>query len=125
MTIIRLVLEPINPEYDNFEKYNVQGVRNFYVPVVDIDTNQTIYLGVWHLLPESLVNDSIKDPNYDFASQLAHSFHPVVIYFHGNSGTRIAPLDTYLVLREFFHVIAFDYRSKHTTSWRICQVVKQ
>lgn len=90
----------------------MQGVRNFYLPVIDLDTNQTIYLGVWHLVPENIVNDTVYDPDFDYAASLAHSTSPVVVYFHGNSGTRIAPLSTYYVLREFFHVIAFDYRSE-------------
>lgn len=88
-------------------------MRNFYVPVIDIDSNATIYLGVWHLVPEALVNNSVyySDFNYDLA--LANSNYSVVLYFHGNSGTRIAALSTYKVLRQFFHVIAFDYRSKY------------
>lgn len=81
--------------------------------MVDIDTNATIYLGVWHLVPEDLVNNTIYDPDFNYEMALAHSSYPVVVYFHGNSGTRIAPLSTYGVLRQFFHVIAFDYRRKY------------
>lgn len=115
-----LVNEPANPEFNNFEKYDVKGVRNFYVPVIDIDTNATIYLGVWHLLPDALLNSTRSNYEFDYEMELANSDYPVVLYFHGNSGTRIAPLPTYRVLRQFFHVVGFDYRSKC-----ICIILKQ
>lgn len=111
--IFFVVNEPAYPEFNNFAKYDVNGVRNFYVPVIDIDTNATIYLGVWHLLPEALVNYTVYDSTFNYEIELANGDYPVVLYFHGNSGTRIAPLATYKVLRQFFHVIGFDYRRKY------------
>lgn len=107
------VNEPAYPEFNNFQKYDIHGVRNFYVPVTDIDTNATIYLGVWHLVPDALVNYTIHDSGFNYELELATGSYPVVLYFHGNSGTRIAPLNTYKVLRQVFHVIGFDYRSKY------------
>lgn len=62
--------DPSNPEYTNFEKYGVQGVRNFYIPVKDMYTNDTIELGAWHLVPEELVNDTITYPDFDFENHL-------------------------------------------------------
>lgn len=101
-------------EFNNFQKYGVNGARNFYVSVKDVDTNANIYLGVWHLVPDALVNNTIYDENFNYEEQLATSGYPVLLYFHaGNRGSRIAPLATYNVLRQFFHVIAFDYRSKY------------
>lgn len=112
-THIVLVDQPSNPEYNNFSKYGARGTRNIYVSVIDSLTNKTISLGAWHVLPESLISASEATTNYDFDEALSSGTHPVIIYFHGNSGTRIAPLNTYLVLRKFFHVIAFDYRRKN------------
>lgn len=79
--------------------------------VGDLRSEGKVSLGVWHLVPENLIDES-KRKTFDFDDALANSGYDVVIYFHGNSGTRIAPLQTYFVLRKFFHVIAFDYRSK-------------
>ncbi|KAF2896002.1 hypothetical protein ILUMI_10169 [Ignelater luminosus] len=99
-------LWPPDPEFTNFKKYDVEGVRNLYVTVNEDDN---ITLGVWHILPYALVNDSIYD-NYNYSDALANSEYPVVLHFHGNGGNRIADLEMYNVLRMFFHIIAFDYR---------------
>lgn len=102
-------------EFNNFQKYGVHGARNFYVSVKDVDTYVNIYLGVWHLVPDALVNNTIYDDNFNYEEQLATSGYPVLLYFHaGNRGSRIAPLAAYNVLRQFFHIISFDYRSKYT-----------
>nr|XP_022920282.1 monoacylglycerol lipase ABHD12-like isoform X1 [Onthophagus taurus]XP_022920283.1 monoacylglycerol lipase ABHD12-like isoform X1 [Onthophagus taurus] len=102
--------EPSNPEYDNFEKYGATGVRNIYVTLRDLDDNSLISLGVWHVLPEKLINESLENQDFSFDDALNSTEHDVIIYCHGNSGTRIHTYPTYVVLREFFHVIAMDYR---------------
>ena len=110
MKYILPVDQPKNPEYDNFEKYGAEAVRNIYVSTNNEDNSTLISLGIWHLLPEPL--KKIKNKTIDFEGELRSSEYDVVLYFHGNSGTRIYPLPTYEVLRKYFHVIAVDYRSK-------------
>lgn len=100
-------LHPAHARYKNFSKYDVYGGRNIYVHV---NKTENIILGVWHLLPEALVNNSIDNVDFDYAESLVQSNYPIVLYFHGNGGNRVANIETYSLLRMFFHVIAFDYR---------------
>ncbi|KAF5296185.1 hypothetical protein FQA39_LY12639 [Lamprigera yunnana] len=99
-------LLPENSEYGNFEKYNISGARLLYIPV---DKEKHIVIGVWHLLPEAEVNQSLID-KFDYGHSLDHSGYPVLVHFHDNGGNRIKYVDMYKILRQFFHVIAFDYR---------------
>lgn len=99
-------LYPENSDFTNFTKYDVCGARNFYVTV---NRTRELVLGVWHLLPTALLNNSFENV-FNFTESLERSDYPVVIHFHGNGGNRIYSIETYAVLREFFHVIAFDYR---------------
>lgn len=100
---------PPEPEFDNFKKYNIKGGRNLHVLISKEDN---ITLGVWHLLPHASVDNSILYENFTYSISLALSQYPVVIHFHNNRANRAKPLNTYNTLRNFFHVIAFDYRGK-------------
>lgn len=100
-------LWPPDPEFTNFKKYGIEGVRNLYVTVNEAEN---ISLGVWHILPHAFINDTVYDENFNYSASLAHSKYPVILHFHGNGGNRIADLDMYDVLRAFFHVVSFDYR---------------
>lgn len=106
--------QPSDPQYNNFDLYGARATRNFYVTVNDYDDNDNkVSLGLWHLVPENLINEAETNKKFDYDDSLKKSGYPVVLYFHGNMGTRIINLKTYLVLRKFFHVVAFDYRSIH------------
>ena len=65
---------------------------------------------VRHVLPQSLMNKS-----YDIDDQeksLAEGY-PVVLYLHGNSGSRVNNhrLELYKILQSLdYHVITLDYR---------------
>ncbi|KAF5297377.1 hypothetical protein FQR65_LT01308 [Abscondita terminalis] len=101
-------LLPIHPEYGNFAKYNLSGVRNFYLTV---DEERHVVLGVWHLLPEAVVNTLSNDSNECSYKQSLEELHfPVLIHFHESGGNRIKYIDMYKILRQHFHVVAFDYR---------------
>ncbi|KAK4872837.1 hypothetical protein RN001_014866 [Aquatica leii] len=93
-------------EYTNFQKHGMFGIRNLYVPLQNKDH---ITLGVWHILPEDLMMNSTQS-SFDYNNALLNSNFPVLLYFHGGIGNRITYLNSYKVLRKFFHVIAFDYR---------------
>jgi abhydrolase domain-containing protein 12 len=67
-----------------------------------------------HILPASLMNDSMN-ANDSFYEELLSHGEPVIVYMHGNSGSRGSPhrVELYTLLRNMnYHVIAFDYRSK-------------
>uniref|UniRef100_A0A0A9XHW2 Monoacylglycerol lipase ABHD12 n=2 Tax=Lygus hesperus TaxID=30085 RepID=A0A0A9XHW2_LYGHE len=86
----------------------IPASRNFY-----IKTNESITLGVWQILPISLVAPSILTPPADYEKFLSNG-NPVFIYMHGNSGNRGTGhrIDLYKVLQKNnYHVIAFDYRN--------------
>lgn len=74
-------------------------------------------MGVWHILPESLITSSSNSTIKDFDSHLSNGQN-VIIYNHGNAGSRATPhrVELYKVLRKHFHVIAYDYRSIQLTS---------
>ncbi|XP_052770174.1 lysophosphatidylserine lipase ABHD12-like [Mya arenaria] len=79
--------------------------RNFH-----LTTDDEIRLGLWHVLPGSLKEADISFDKYE---ALLNDSHPVVLYLHGNSGTRAGwhRVGLYRVLAEMnFHVIAMDYR---------------
>lgn len=65
-------------------------------------------LGIWHILPENYSNFTQKESDFDYL--LSTTQIPVLIYVHGNSRDRSSSIQMYKVLREFFHVFAFDYR---------------
>ncbi|KAB0792090.1 hypothetical protein PPYR_14051 [Photinus pyralis] len=94
------------PVTGNRHEFNLSGVvpggRNFYVTV-----NEDITLGVWHLLPQALLNVTQDDGE----EALAKGDYPVLFHCHGNGGNRLYHLDVYLRLTKFFHVVGFDYRS--------------
>jgi abhydrolase domain-containing protein 12 len=67
-----------------------------------------------HILPASLMNESMNASDSFYEDALSHG-EPVVVYMHGNSGSRGSPhrVELYTLLRNMnYHVIAFDYRSK-------------
>lgn len=93
-------------DHDLFDK-NVTGWRNLYVPVTDELSNNIVNLGVWHILPNST---RINENTDDFDYTLEHDEHDVVIHFHGSGETRLDVVHTLLLLRQWFHVVSFDYR---------------
>lgn len=117
--------QPENPEYSNYDKYNAVGVRNFYVEIDNSCCPMTggnscqcpsseplkkLKLGVWQVVPEEEIPRARKYNEVDYINSLKSSWKPIIIYFHGQSGTRIFFYTTYQVLRKEFHVLAFDYR---------------
>ncbi|XP_022907654.2 lysophosphatidylserine lipase ABHD12-like [Onthophagus taurus] len=91
---------------------NLPGATNFYVTVQDKETNKLLSLGVWHLLPWSVVNATIekKDNRTNHLEMLENTIYPIVIHFHGTGETRLDAWKMGKLLRYFFHVFLFDYR---------------
>jgi len=98
---------PAVQNYSHPEVYGLKGTRNFY-----IDTNDSVSLGVWHILPRKLLEEyGGNKSNYE--RSLSHG-EPIVIYMHGNSGARANEqrIELYHKLQDIdCHVIAVDYRS--------------
>ncbi|KAK3893423.1 hypothetical protein Pcinc_002762 [Petrolisthes cinctipes] len=93
------------------ENLGLPGTRSFH-----LNTDDDVTVGVWHILPESLINSAPEEDPTDrdtwFEASLADT-RPIVLYLHGNKGSRGQPhrIDTYTMLRrQDYHVIAFDYR---------------
>ena len=110
MLFLNFVRWPRNFDFTAPEKIGLIGVRNFY-----LTTDEGVKLGVWQVLPNSLVNQSqgINNKEEWYKNQLQDG-KPVVLYMHGNSGSRAAAhrVELYKVLRDQdYHVFAFDYRS--------------
>ena len=98
---------PDEQNYSYPELYGMNGTRNLY-----INSTGNVTLGVWHVLPRSLLVEHGADKsNYELL--LSHG-EPIFIYMHGNSGTRANEhrIELYRKLRDVdCHVIAVDYRS--------------
>ncbi|XP_025202133.1 monoacylglycerol lipase ABHD12-like isoform X1 [Melanaphis sacchari] len=107
MIFLNYVRMPSTVNYSHPEKYGIRGTRNFYIKTID---NMT--LGVWHVLPRNLL-DKYENDNSIYEQLLSHG-EPIIIYMHGNSGTRANEhrVQLYHVLQDInCHVIAVDYRS--------------
>lgn len=100
-----------NPE----NEYKLKCTKKFHV-----DSSDGASLGVWHILPGSLVNKYCptgfgKDLKDVDESRLFDDDRPIVLYSHGNGGTRGGNhrLGLYRLLAYGeldAHVITFDYR---------------
>ncbi|XP_046646061.1 lysophosphatidylserine lipase ABHD12-like [Daphnia pulicaria] len=94
---------PIAVNYSQPELHGLSGTRNFYMP-----TEPKISVGVWHILPGNLTDKSFKTTEESLACG-----NPVVLYLHGNSGSRATGhrVELYKLLKSLnYHVISFDYR---------------
>ncbi|KAL3285017.1 hypothetical protein HHI36_019145 [Cryptolaemus montrouzieri] len=94
---------PKNNNYSDPKLFGLEGARNFYL------SNNGVKLGVWQILPSQLLsNETDKD---FFESSLANG-QDVILYNHGNSGSRATShrVELYKFLSNFFHVITYDYR---------------
>lgn len=66
-----------------------------------------------HMLPKSLIQQSKDKPPEFWEDSMRKSGKHVVIYFHGNTGSRAVHhrMELYLLLQQLdYHVISFDYR---------------
>ncbi|XP_046355788.2 lysophosphatidylserine lipase ABHD12-like isoform X1 [Haliotis rufescens] len=87
--------------------FGLNTTRNFY-----LQTDNGVHVGVWHTLPSSLVQDGGPADPYEY-EQLLKSGKRIILYLHGNSGTRggYHRVQLYKLLASLdFHIITFDYR---------------
>jgi len=96
-------------DLDKPENEGLEGCRNFY-----FNPEPDIKLGVWHILPRNLVNSEsfTNEPEW-FEKSLSASGQPIIIYFHGTTGTRALEyrIGLYKLFQNLnYHVICCDYR---------------
>ncbi|CAD6578309.1 MAG: hypothetical protein CYPHOPRED_000507 [Cyphobasidiales sp. Tagirdzhanova-0007] len=80
---------PLFPKYAAPEAYGFASnrVRNFY-----IETPDGVHLGAWHILPQAISDQyhlTEEIPQLAFDAALLDELYPVMVYFHGNAGTRL------------------------------------
>ncbi|TRY78203.1 hypothetical protein TCAL_01751 [Tigriopus californicus] len=94
-------------DFDHPEEQGLEGTINFY-----LESEEGIKVGVWHVLPMSMLHQSANQ-NLEWYQKSLGQGQPVVIYMHGNTGSRARDhrISMYQVLRKLgYHIICFDYR---------------
>ncbi|CAD7673257.1 unnamed protein product [Nyctereutes procyonoides] len=98
------------PYFIDLKKLQDQGLNhtcNYYLqPGEDVTT------GVWHTVPAVWWKDAQGKDQKWYEDALASS-HPIILYLHGNAGTRGGDhlVELYKVLSSLgYHVVTFDYR---------------
>ncbi|KOC68408.1 Monoacylglycerol lipase ABHD12, partial [Habropoda laboriosa] len=105
---LNLLQWPLNLDFSKPESVGMKGTRNFY-----LKTDQQVKIGLWQILPQSLLNDSTITTDNDYEAVLRNAKRPVFLYMHGNSGNRASShrLELYKLFQNLdYHVICFDYR---------------
>lgn len=107
LIFLTFVRWPLYIDLENPAKLGLPATCNFY-----LNSKDGIALGTWHVLPANLQVDKQPLSTKTCEDSLQNS-NPVILYLHGNSGTRGGShrVELYKVLRQLnYHVIAFDYR---------------
>lgn len=87
-------------------EHGLNHTRNFYV-----NPRRNIQIGVWHVLPQNLADSNLGYSEYE--QSLSEHKSPVVLYMHGNTGTRAGwhRIEMYKLFSALnYHTITFDYR---------------
>ncbi|KAM8852095.1 lysophosphatidylserine lipase ABHD12 [Synchiropus picturatus] len=98
------------PYFIDLQRPLDQGLNhthNFY-----LEPEEGLKIGVWHTVPDHMWRAAAGQDGEWFHSMLRSS-HPVVLYLHGNAGTRGGDhrVQLYKVLSSLaYHVVTFDYR---------------
>jgi len=110
LIFLNFVKWPPNLNLTKPEALGLHSVRNFYIT----QEKENITLGIWHSLPQGLVDQAIKERHsIKFYEESLKSGKPIILYMHGNSGTRGSGhrIKLYHVLKALdVHVLTFDYR---------------
>ncbi|XDV43083.1 hypothetical protein PO909_011629, partial [Leuciscus waleckii] len=98
------------PYFIDLKRPQDQGLNhthNFY-----LQPEEGINIGVWHTVPTVMWREAqARDP--EWFDKSFQSNHPVILYLHGNAGTRGGDhrVQLYKVLSSLgYHVVTFDYR---------------
>ncbi|KAL4641149.1 monoacylglycerol lipase ABHD12 [Arapaima gigas] len=77
-----------------------------------LQPEESVNIGVWHTVPAQLWKEAQGKDHLWYRSTFQSS-HPVILYLHGNAGTRGGDhrVQLYKVLSSLgYHVVTFDYR---------------
>eukprot|EP00106_Octopus_bimaculoides_P016672 XP_014784114.1 PREDICTED: monoacylglycerol lipase ABHD12-like [Octopus bimaculoides] len=88
--------------------FGLDHTRNFF-----LQSKRNIKLGAWHILPDNLKSKAKDFSDNDYEKSLQYSETPIVMYMHGNSGSRACDhrVNLYHRLSQMnYHIITFDYR---------------
>jgi len=115
LVFLPFIRMPKNVNFSDPASEGLPGTKNFY-----LETEPGVQVGVWQVLPRSLVEHS-EDKDSDWWDAQLNDGRTVVLYLHGNTAHRAGEhrKELYQVLRGMdLHVVAFDYRgyadsSKH------------
>ena len=110
MVFLPWVHWPKHVDFDSPEKEGLEGTRNFY-----LKTDLNVKVGVWHLVPKDLIAEASSKAQNEkwFEKSLGDSGSPIILYLHGNTGSRAREhrVELYKILQNLnYHVICFDYR---------------
>ncbi|KAM6367623.1 lysophosphatidylserine lipase ABHD12 isoform 2-T2 [Alca torda] len=98
------------PYFIDLKRPQDQGLNhtcNYY-----LQPEEDVTIGVWHTVPAALWKNARGKDQLWFEDALGSS-HPVILYLHGNAGTRGGDhrVELYKVLSSLgYHVVTFDYR---------------
>ncbi|CAG05097.1 unnamed protein product, partial [Tetraodon nigroviridis] len=85
--------------------------HNFY-----LEPEGGVKIGVWHRVPAHMWREA-QGKKGDWYDSMFSSAHPVILYLHGNAGTRGGDhrVQLYKVLSSAgYHVVTFDYRGEQS-----------
>lgn len=98
------------PYFIDLKRPQDQGLNhtcNYY-----LQPEEDVTIGVWHTVPTVLWKDA-HGKDQPWYEDVLGSNHPVILYLHGNAGTRGGDhrVELYKVLSSLgYHVVTFDYR---------------
>jgi len=107
-------IPPFKNLSDPINEFDMNCTQNIYL--TNEDVNQTIRLGVWHILPKSRNNECLEGKHLVDPSVAFNDNRPVFLYLHGNGGARGGHhrRQLYEVLTTSSqldaHVVSFNYR---------------
>ncbi|KAF4798895.1 hypothetical protein TURU_059724 [Turdus rufiventris] len=98
------------PYFIDLKRPQDQGLNhtcNYY-----LQPEEDVTIGVWHTVPAALWKNA-RGKDQPWFEEALGSSHPVILYLHGNAGTRGGDhrVELYKVLSSLgYHVVTFDYR---------------
>ncbi|XP_043992989.1 lysophosphatidylserine lipase ABHD12 isoform X3 [Gambusia affinis] len=98
------------PYFINLKRPLDQGLNHTHNLYLEPEAGLNI--GVWHTVPAQMWKDA-QGKDGDWYRSAFSSAHPVILYLHGNAGTRGGDhrVQLYKVLSSLgYHVVTFDYR---------------
>nr|XP_042708674.1 lysophosphatidylserine lipase ABHD12 isoform X2 [Chrysemys picta bellii] len=98
------------PYFIDLKRPQDQGLNHTYNYYLQPEEDVTI--GVWHTVPGALWKDA-QGKGQPWYEDTLGSNYPVILYLHGNAGTRGGDhrVELYKVLSSLgYHVVTFDYR---------------